>query len=289
MKPFAQHYGKAEGPLGFPMTDAAARQLETLLKDHPQEDGYAYRRTFLAKGVSELQPGERADVSWISEESVDRDREIVLASGMDDSHFKLNPLVTLGHAYWQPPAGKSLWRKKVKEGALRGIKAKTHYPPRPEGWPKDDWLPDYAYELVKADLLRGKSIGFLPLQVRAPTDAEVAQHPELQGVRRIIEKWLLLEYACCFLPCQQNAVVETVSKGIDLPSGVSQALEEIFHVTLKPKAEDQPPTPGPLAPVAFTPFAEIEKELGRQIEQLDFGVLAEKSVKDAWDKLRGRV
>ncbi|MBL8796240.1 MAG: hypothetical protein JNM56_20240 [Planctomycetia bacterium] len=100
--------------------------------------------------------------------------------------------------------------------------------PRPESWPQDDWLPDYAYELVKADLLRGKSIGFLPLQVRSPTDAEIAKHPDLKGVRRIIEKWLLLAYACCFLPCQQNAVVETVSKGTDLPDDGARALEEIF-------------------------------------------------------------
>lgn len=165
---------------------------------------------------------------------MDRDQEIVLASAMDDSHFKLNPLLTLGHAYWQPPAGKSIWRKKVKEGDLRGIKAKTHYPPRPEGWPKEDWLPDYAYELVKVDLMRGKSIGFLPLQARSPTDAEIAKNPEIKSVRRIIEKWLLLEYACCFLPCQQNAVVETVSKGIDLPLGITQALEEIFQVRFQP-------------------------------------------------------
>jgi len=96
MNPLSQHYGKAEGPLGFPMTDEGARQLEALLKVQPKEDGYDYRRAFLAKSVSELQPGERADVSWISEESVDRDREVVLASGMDDSPFKLNPLVTLG-------------------------------------------------------------------------------------------------------------------------------------------------------------------------------------------------
>lgn len=45
------------------MTDAAAQRLDALLKTRPKEDGYAYRRAFLAKGVSELQPGERADVS----------------------------------------------------------------------------------------------------------------------------------------------------------------------------------------------------------------------------------
>ena len=77
---------------------------------------------------TELNPGERSDVSWISTESVDRMGEVVLAKGMNDGQFQQNPLVTLGHAYWMPPVGKSLWRKRVKDGDLVGIKAKTSIP-----------------------------------------------------------------------------------------------------------------------------------------------------------------
>ena len=144
----------------------------------------------------------------------DRLGDIVLAAGMDDSHFQLNPIVTLNHAYDQPPVGKSLWRRKVREGTLRGVKAKTHYPPRPEAWTGAEWLPDFAYEMVKADLLRGKSIGFFPLKVRTPTTDEIANHVQLANVRFIIEEWLLAEYACCYLPMQPNAVVEQVSKSV---------------------------------------------------------------------------
>src|SRR5262249_27699507 len=121
---------------------------------------------------------------------------------------------TLNHAYDQPPVGKSLWRRKVREGSLRGVKAKTYYPPRPENWPGADWLPDFAYEMVKAGLLRGKSIGFFPLKVRAPTTDEIAKDAQLANVRFIIEEWLLAEYACCYLPMQPNAVVEQVSKSV---------------------------------------------------------------------------
>src|SRR5262249_7750676 len=124
----------SEGPLGFPLTDKQAFALEAILQTLPKDDAFRYRKTVSARGPSELLPGERSDVSWISTEDPDRANEVVIARGMNDSQFKLNPIVTMQHAYWLPPVGKSLWRKVVKDGALRGIKAKTQYPSKPADW-----------------------------------------------------------------------------------------------------------------------------------------------------------
>src|SRR5260370_31957338 len=137
-----QHYGPTEGPLGFPMPDRAAQALDAILRSLPQSSEFAYRKLVSVQPPTELAPGERCDVSWISSEEPDRANEVVVARGMNDSQFKLNPIVTLQHAYALPPVGKSLWRKVVKDGAQFGVKAKTHYPPRPTDWPKDDWPPD---------------------------------------------------------------------------------------------------------------------------------------------------
>jgi len=269
-----QHYGKTEGPFGLPMTDAAARALDLRLRELPREEPYTFRRANLARGLSELQPGERADVSWITEESPDRQGDIVLARGMDDSHFQLNPLVTLNHAYWAPPVGRSVWRKKVREGDYRGVKAKTQYPSRPDSFPGDErWFPDYAFALVQAGLLKGKSIGFLPLKARTPTAEETRSRPELSGVRLIYEDWLLLEYACCFLPTQQHAVVTEVSKSLEVPAMFWKAL-----------------APDGLQPaLAFTALAEIEGWLGRRLAALEWGALVEKAVQVSVDRARGRV
>ncbi len=90
-------------------------------------------------------------------------QEVVIARGMNDSQFQANPLVTLQHAYNLPPVGKSLWRKRVKDGDSVRIKAKTQYPARPDSWPESDpWPPDRVLSLVQAGLLNGKWIGFLP-------------------------------------------------------------------------------------------------------------------------------
>ena len=74
--------------------------------------------------------------------------------------------------------GRSLWRKKIKDGARRGVKAKTIYPTKPDDW-TDAWAPDSAWGLVKASLMVGKSIGFLTVKSRAPTEEEIKRKPEL--------------------------------------------------------------------------------------------------------------
>jgi hypothetical protein len=111
---FVQDLKLTEGPLGFPVTDRQALGLNSILKTLPKDDAYRYRKAIVTKGPSEVLPGERSDVSWISTEDPDRIGDVVLAKGMNDSQFKLNPVVTLEHCYKLPAVGKSLWRKVVK-------------------------------------------------------------------------------------------------------------------------------------------------------------------------------
>ena len=204
MSEFLKQYGTTEGPLGLPMQDRQAQTLEQILKVIPQEDR-TLKHLVVAKAPTEVLDGERSDVSWISTEEVDRDREMVKSRGMNDAHFKLNPLVTLQHCYYRPPVGRSLWRKRVRDGNLVGIKAKTQYPSRPSDWPADQpWDSDTAFSLIKAGLLQGKSIGFLPLKSHSPGSSEMAEDPQLVNVQRIIDEWLLLEYACVYIPANQT-------------------------------------------------------------------------------------
>jgi hypothetical protein len=266
-----------EGPLGFPMPDRAARQLDALLRRLPHTPEHAYRHAVTTRGPGELNLEERWDVSWISTESVDRVGEVVLARGMDDSQFRLNPLVTLGHDYDLPPVGTSLWRRRAREGVppdVRvGIKARTHYPSRPDTWPEGQpWLPDQVFSLVQAGLLRGKSVGFLPLRVHAPDDREVRSRGWPDSVRLVIDEWLLLEYACVSLPANQHALVEAVSKGtVSLADPLRHAL-----------GLDRP------APIPFTPLEEVERAVRRHIADR-LPALVEEAVAAALDRARGRI
>jgi hypothetical protein len=286
-------HATTEGPLGFPLTDRQALALDAILKALPREDVFHYRKATVARGASEILPGERCDVSWISTEDPDRTNEVVLARGMNDSQFKLNPIVTMQHAYWIPPVGRSLWRKVVRDGALQGVKAKTQYPTRPADWPQGrDWPADVALALVQADLLRGKSIGFLPTRVHQPKAKEL----EASGwdkVDLVIDEWILLEYACTFLPAQQNAVVEAVSKSdLHLSEEILKALG--LNPSLFQEAA-RAPEPGAVRqreeiPVTrYTPLEEIEKALRRHIQAINLNALADRAALQTLDRVRGRV
>jgi hypothetical protein len=270
------HYD-CEGPLGIPMRDAQAQLLDGLLKALSAEDRQLCRLV-TAKAPTEVMDGERADVSWITTEEIDRENEIVVARGMNDSHFKLNPIVTMNHAYSEPPVGKSLWRKRAKDGALVGIKAKTLYPKMPDGW-QGDWMPDTVLALIQAGMLQGKSVGFIRLKSHAPSSHEIAANPALADVCRIIDEWLLIEYACTFLPMNQAALVEAVSK-----SGVSAEALAPLGLAL-PAVVATPPA----AVVPFTPESEIHRAVARRIAAFDFTGLARRAIADGIDRARGRV
>lgn len=282
MTAFLKTYFDTEGPFGLPMKDIQAKALEERLKSVPKEDGFTLRRGMLSRGVTELQSEGRSDVSWITEETPDRVGDIVLARGMDDSHFRLNPLVTLNHRYDQAPVGRSVWRKRVREGTLHGIKAKTLYPPRPETWTGGDWPPDLAFDLVRTGLLRGKSIGFIPLKMRPPTQEEIDIRPELARVRNIVETWLLAEYACCYLPMNPHAVVESIddpaAKAIvkSIPAPWREALELPETVVVKD-----------LAAVARSTTCDASKP-GKKKAEIDDSDI-EAAIHRSWRRALGRV
>jgi hypothetical protein len=286
-----QCYGSCEGPLGFPMQDRQATVVDTLLKSLPKGKEFEYRRLSGEKlAATETSPGERSDVSWITTESPDRQNEVVIAKGMNDSQFALNPIVTLNHCYHMPPVGKSLWRKRAKDGTLVGIKAKTQYPPIPPNWPEgEEWPPDCAFSLVQADLLRGKSIGFLPTAIHVPTREERERAKSKGGdgandwekVDLVIDEWILLEYACVFLPAQQNAVVENVSKSFS-------AMPESFVNALgMPGVRGEGIGASEESAFAFTALSELEKSIVRQIKEWNPDI--DHVVREVLDRHRGRI
>src|SRR5262249_2586258 len=104
-------HAEYETHFGIPMREKQRDALATALRSLPLQmcmDGFELRRLSSTRGLSELSPESRCDVSWITVETPDHAGDLVLASGMDDSVYQLNPIVTLNHQYDQPPVGRSL-------------------------------------------------------------------------------------------------------------------------------------------------------------------------------------
>jgi len=215
-----------EGPFGVPMKDAVAKAVDDLLKAHP---GHGDALVKLA-GSADVEVGEeRTEVSTITTESVDRDREVVVAKGIDLRPYKSNPVVLLNHSWHSLPVGKALWVK--SDGAA--LKARTQYAKRPADH-VGEWAPDAVYGLVRQGMLPGKSIGFIPLESKAPEPKDVRARPELADARRIITKSVLLEYSVVAIPSNADALVEAVSKScpglaalLGLPEAETKAAEEV--------------------------------------------------------------
>src|SRR5204862_6851992 len=112
-----------------------------------------------------------------------------------------------------------------------------------------------------------KSIGFLPVKVHMPTEEEIARH-RWQGATLVIDEWILLEYACVFLPAQQNAVVEQVSKAVS-PAWLARL--------------------GIPAIVPHCRLATLAQAVARAIDRIDVLNVADRVLRDGFDRLRGRI
>lgn len=215
-----------ESPLGIRTTEATARKLDALLKSLPKD--CTFRRKS-ATAPADVTVDQRTDVSAVTTRAMDRDREIIIPEGIELEDYRQNPIVLFGHDQ-NRPCGKCLWIKATPDG----LTAKTRYPDRPSKY-AGEWLPDFVFSMVQADVLRGKSIGFLPLEMREPTADELKSYPDCVNV---ISRCLLLEYSVVSVPSNPAALVEAVGKGMGWD-----------HWGLKVVGKVRQPTPTPRQPV----------------------------------------
>lgn len=194
---------------GFILPEALARKIDELSRRLPRD--FSYRRLARKSEDFSLDAGERTDVSFITTDSLDRDGEVILPQGGDWSSY--NRVVTFAHRYDQLPAGSNWWIRPKGNGLI----AKTHYPPKPADWGEAPWLPSAILHLMQQPVptCTGKSIGFLPTNIRAATRDEIAKRPELKNVP-IVDRWIGVEYAVVPIPCNPDAEMQAVAKGMEM-------------------------------------------------------------------------
>jgi hypothetical protein len=208
-----------EGAMGFPMPEVIARKIDELTKSLPKE--CHYRRKAHTAAAFQFDPGEMADVSFITTDTVDREGEVFLPKGGDWSDY--NRVVTWCHAYgpvdgWVGlPVAACLWMKPKSTADFTGTLAKTRYYQKPDDWGdgggSGPWLPTVITSMQRQTPpgCTGKSIGCIPLSMREATREEIARRPDWEG-KPIFDKWLGLEYAVCPVPMNPSCELEAVAK-----------------------------------------------------------------------------
>lgn len=152
--------------------------------------------------------GERSVLFTISKEVVDRDGDILRASGVDFKNYMKNPVFCSFHNTREFPLGKVI--KFWVEESEKSVKAIVYFPTieelstNPEQASEKAKLVDFTYHCYKTGLLNAVSVGFIPLEY---TETKNGYD---------ITKWELLEFSAVAVPANQDAIAEAVkSFGLD--------------------------------------------------------------------------
>lgn len=184
------------------------------------EDIIFIRKFFIeeldTKAQAGLGPGQL--LHSISTVDVDRIGDVMMPRGADLRDYKKNPIVLWSHDYRDPDniIGKNLWIKPDE----KGIAALTEMDIDSEKAAK-------IFRLYQKGLLKGWSIGFIPIKMSRPkTPAEAEAKPgtiviDLNGPkpgepRLIHEKWILLEYSAVAVPMNPYVTTDRVAKEFGL-------------------------------------------------------------------------
>jgi HK97 family phage prohead protease len=157
----------------------------------------------------------------ITTESIDRDGEVLISQGMDTSEFDLNPVVFYNHDYAQP-VGRITGLKRGKNK----IDATIEFAKRPADF-EGSYFPEFVESLVSQGIVKGISVGFVPLEggVRKASKQDREQFGD--RVRQVYSKWKLYEVSIAPLPANPNALVTAVRKGLVNREDVKTFIGEI--------------------------------------------------------------
>lgn len=175
-------------------------------------------------------PGDRTFTALASTADVDEDNEVLLSTGCDASRF-----LRSGSILYEHDRNKIIGRPLSVDRKTRAVLVRAEFAERPQNH-VGAWLADEVMGLVKTGSLRGVSVGFIPVEVRKPTAADV----KLYGptVERVVAKWKLLELSITPIPCNPNAVIVSAPKSTTATAekAVRRPKERVYVL---PGGEDQ--------------------------------------------------
>jgi HK97 family phage prohead protease len=174
--------------------------------------------TMQTKALSaQIAPSASGFSAVITSETIDRDGEVLIPSGMNSKEFERNPTLFWNHDYAEP-VGKAVGQLKRKE---REIVADFVFAKRPDGY-AGEFFPEVAAALVGQGIVSGVSVGYVPEEggVRMATDIDRKKYGG--SVSRIFSRWKLLEVSLAPLQANPEALITAVKKGLCSPVGAKR-------------------------------------------------------------------
>ena len=150
--------------------------------------------------VSTEDIGERSVLFTISKEVVDRDGDILRASGVDFSNYMKNPVFLSFHNSREFPLGKvtKFWVEGNEVKAIVYFPTLEELSTDPNNVSEKARLVDFCYCCYKTGMLNAVSVGFIPLEwIETDNGYDIL-------------KWELLEFSAVAVPANQDAIAEAV-------------------------------------------------------------------------------
>lgn len=147
----------------------------------------------------------------ITAETIDRDGEVLIPSGMNSKEFDQNPTLFWNHDYSEP-VGTTIELKRRE----RDIVGEFVFAQRPQGY-TGDFFPEVAAALVGQGIVRAVSVGYVPEAngVRRATDIDRKKYGD--DVKTVFSRWKLLEVSLAPLQANPEALITAVRKGLCSP------------------------------------------------------------------------
>ena len=202
--------------------------------------------------------GKRTMVATIASNDLCHDGTVVNALQINLKTYQANPIVLWAHMSFNPPIGVNQWIKRSGNALV----AKTQFAQRPATH-EGEWLPDVVLDLYAQKVLRGVSAGLKILEQRwddeiTKEDRATLSTSAAKGVKRYIARSEMLEYSCCSIPMNPNALRQALNTheastlgfmGIDA-SMIPEADQQSAEPTGEPTAQGG----GEGGSVLFTPL-----------------------------------
>jgi hypothetical protein len=150
--------------------------------------------------VSTEDIGERSVLFTISKEVVDRDGDILRASGVDFSNYMKNPVFLSFHNSREFPLGKvtRFWVEGNEVKAIVYFPTLEELSTDPNNASEKAKLVDFTYHCYKTGMLNAVSVGFIPLEwIETDNGYDIL-------------KWELLEFSAVAVPANQDAIAQAV-------------------------------------------------------------------------------
>ncbi len=178
-----------------------------------------------------------------SDETADRDEDIIEVAGWELKNFKKNPVILFGHDYRSPAVAKAV--KVEKDLGKKRLVFDVKFPTIDElssngieNASEHAKFVDTLYNLYKHGYMKATSVGFIPMKWTRRDDGDQAEKPEYaRGVRFMQQE--LLELSLVPVPANPSALELAKSKGFDV-AALEQAAEKAAKDEQKEHGNDIP-------------------------------------------------